>query len=94
VVALKQMYYHRLSVWRKTVSDRNERLRHEKQIRDDELLARLIQEEERVFWEQRRPQQQARTKRVMGIPSEKFMFISKTFLALIAIVGLKHVSKR
>lgn len=92
VAGLKQMYYHRLSVWRRTVRDRNERLRKENSIRDDELLSKLIQEEERVFWNQRRPQSQ--TKRLFGIPSKKFMVISKTFFALVAIAGLKHVSKR
>ncbi len=91
VSSLKQSYFHRLSVWRKTVSDRNERLRKEKMIRDDELLARLIQEEERVFWNQQQSRSQSRTRTK---PSNKLMLFSKAVLALIAAIGLKQMTKR
>ncbi len=90
VSSLKESYFHRLLVWRKAVSDRNEKLKREKMIRDDELLARLIQEEERVFWNnQTKSQTQTKAK-----PSNKILFLSKAVLAIFAVVGLKHFSKR
>jgi len=90
VLSLKESYFHRLLVLRKTVSDRNEKLKREKMIRDDELLARLIQEEERVFWNNQ-AKSQTRTK---AKPSNKLLILSKAVLAIIAAVGLKHLSKR
>lgn len=87
---LKQKYYSRLSTWRETVSDRNERYRREQSFRDDELLARLIQEEERVFWDATR----SRTRKRSFFSSNKFRVFSQALLALIAAAGLKHMSKR
>jgi hypothetical protein len=90
VACLKQKYFSRLSKWRKTVSDRNERYIREKAIRDDELLARLIQEEERVFWDQTR----TRSLQKRNPFGTKLMIFGKALLALIAAVGLKQMSKR
>lgn len=90
VTCLKQKYYSRLSTWRETVSDRNVRYRREKYIRDDELLARLIQEEERVFWDETR----SRTRKRSFFSSNKFRVFGQALLALIAAAGLKHMSRR
>jgi hypothetical protein len=57
LIYLKRRYYSRLLTWRNVVHNRNERFRQQKSIRDDELLARLIQEEERVFWKERSARQ-------------------------------------
>ncbi|OEU18744.1 hypothetical protein FRACYDRAFT_237024 [Fragilariopsis cylindrus CCMP1102] len=54
---IKWRFYSRLSTWRNIVHNRNERYRQQKSIRDDELLARLIQEEERFFWKARSARQ-------------------------------------
>jgi hypothetical protein len=48
--SLKQNYYSRLAGWRATVYDRNERRNRQISAKHDELLARLIQEEENIFW--------------------------------------------
>lgn len=50
VTSLKQNYYSRLAAWRANVYEKNEILCRREDARHDELLARLIQEEERVLW--------------------------------------------
>jgi len=87
---VKQKYYSRLSNWRKIVTSRNERYARQKSIRDDELLARLIQEEERIFWDNRTSRSRNRPRKT----SEKIKLLSQAALALLAAAGLKLMAKR
>ena len=105
---LKETYYSRLSTWRNVVNNLNERYRRQKSIRDDELLARLIQEEERVFWQDRSKRSQQRRggtdreqwKRINTTRkvSNKITFFGHAAAALIAAAiastGLKAMTRR
>ena len=107
---LKRRYYSRLSTWRNIVHNRNERYRQQKSIRDDELLARLIQEEERFFWKarsarQRRHgsgdneyQQRISNNSSSGKVSNRIIFVGHAAVAIIATVlastGLKAMTRR
>mmetsp|Transcript_18251 Transcript_18251/g.21091 ORF Transcript_18251/g.21091 Transcript_18251/m.21091 type:complete len:488 (-) Transcript_18251:81-1544(-) len=108
LIYLKQTYYSRLSTWRNVVNNLNERYRRQKLIHDDELLARLIQEEERVFWQDRSERSQQRrggtdreqwkrmntTRKV----SNRIIFFGHAAVALIAAAiastGLKAMTRR
>jgi len=104
---LKQTYYSRLSTRRNVVNNLNERYRRQKLIRDDELLARLIQEEERIFWQdclersQRRGgadhEQRKRMNTTRKGPN-RIIFLGHAAVALIAAAiastGLKAMTKR
>jgi hypothetical protein len=52
ISSLKQNYYSRLAAWRSTVYEKNEIRCRREAARHEELLARLIQEEERVIWKE------------------------------------------
>ena len=47
---IKLAYYSRLEAWRETVVARNESTIAHRAIQEDEMLARLIEEEEEVIW--------------------------------------------
>jgi hypothetical protein len=107
---LKWRYYSRLSTWRNIVHNRNERYRQQKSIRDDELLARLIQEEERVFWKERSArqrrhgsgcneyQQRISNNSSSGEASNRIIFLGHAAVAVIATAlastGLKAMTRR
>ncbi|KAG7364942.1 hypothetical protein IV203_038145 [Nitzschia inconspicua] len=86
---MKHNYYTRLATWRATVYDRNERSNKQITAQHDELLARLIQEEERIFW----------SPREKGNSScNGFLFLGQAAVALVAAtiasIGFNVISKR
>jgi hypothetical protein len=87
--SLKQNYYSRLAAWRATVYERNERCNKQISAQHDELLARLIQEEERVFWN---PREKGNS------PHNGFLFLGQAAVALVAAtiasIGFNVISKR
>lgn len=87
--SLKQNYYSRLAAWRATVYDRNERCNKQITAQHDELLARLIQEEERIFWNPREKE----NSKING-----FLFLGQAAVALVAAtiasIGFNVISKR
>jgi hypothetical protein len=85
--SLKQNYYSRLAAWRATVYDRNERCNQHLSAHYDELLARLIQEEENIFWSHREKENFSRN---------GFLFLGQAAVALVAAtiasIGLNVIS--
>jgi hypothetical protein len=47
---VKLAYYSRLEAWREAVVARNESIIAQRAIHEDEMLARLIEEEEGILW--------------------------------------------
>ena len=90
---LKRSYYSRLKEWRLAVLKRNTESSQQETARHDELLARLIHEEEKVLWGKQRCQQKA-----IFNPTLNVLFLGQTALALIAAtvasVGLKALTRR
>lgn len=87
--SLKHQYYSRLAAWRATVYDRNEKCHQQITAQQDELLARLIQEEERIFWNPRKGN---------GPSGNGFLFLGQAAVALVAAtiasIGFNVMSKR
>lgn len=48
--SMKRAYYTRLEFWRQTVLQRNRTRLQQQALNEDEMLARLIEEEEKVLW--------------------------------------------
>mmetsp|Transcript_21552 Transcript_21552/g.37882 ORF Transcript_21552/g.37882 Transcript_21552/m.37882 type:complete len:445 (+) Transcript_21552:248-1582(+) len=88
---LKQNYYSRLAAWRSTVYERNETRTKQIAAHRDELLARLIQEEEEIFWN---PQENSG----LSSKSNGILFLGQAAVALVAAtvasIGLNAFSKR
>lgn len=95
LILLKENYYSRLAAWRATVYDRNETRSRQISAENDELLARLIAEEERVFWRQDGPEarEESRSNSLNGI-----LFLGQTAVALVvatvASIGLNTIARR
>jgi hypothetical protein len=91
--SLKRHYYSRLEEWRSTVLERNITRSEKETVRHDELLARLIQEEENVLWEQHRCRQ-----KTLSNSTRNFLFLGQAAVALIAAtaasVGLSTLARR
>jgi hypothetical protein len=93
--ALKANYYKRLRSWREQVMHLNNLQAEENTFRQDEMLARLIQEEENILWKGRgRKETATRLSR-----KEIFLFgLSQTavalFAATMASVGLQALARR
>ena len=51
---MKLAYYSRLDAWRQTVLARNENTTQKQALQEDEMIARLIQEEEDILWKKGR----------------------------------------
>jgi hypothetical protein len=94
--SLKESYYSRLAAWRTTVYERNETRTQQISAEEDELLARLIAEEEHVFWEDKNEttREEYRSKNT----SHVLFFISQAAIAVIVAtmvsVGLKAIPRR
>jgi len=94
VKSLKNSYFSRLEAWRSIVIERNENIKRQEEMRRDELLARLLQEEEELFHGGQQVQEQA-------VAKEQFnglLFWSQAALAVVvatlASIGLKAVARR
>jgi hypothetical protein len=85
---LKRSYYSRLATWRATVYNRNETRHKQLAAQQDEMLARLIQEEERIFWN---PKNQ-------GHANNGILFLGQAAVALVAAtiasIGFNVISRR
>ena len=85
---LKRNYYSRLATWRSTVYNRNESRNRQLAAQQDEMLARLIQEEERIFWNPK--------DRDHG--NNGILFLGQAAIALVAAtiasVGFNVISRR
>lgn len=88
---LKYTYYTRLEDWRQTVMAKNEIIAQNEAMERDELLARLIEEEEDALWSEGRTQEQAMsnstwTLLVIGQAAVALVAATVTSLALKAFV--------
>jgi hypothetical protein len=92
--SLKNTYYSRLEVWRSIVIERNERSTRQEVARRDELLARILQEEENFF----RDGTKWKGKTVAADPSASLFFWGQAALAVVvatlASIGLRAMSRR
>jgi hypothetical protein len=90
---LKHNYYSRLEAWRSTVLATNLERSKKETTRHDELLARLIQEEEHILWGQ-----QCSQERSLSNPTRTLLFLSQAAVALVAAsmasVGLSVLASR
>jgi hypothetical protein len=88
--SLKYNYCSRLEAWRCTVLERNQAKSQQEATRRDELLARLIHEEERVLWRQQ--------EHVISGPHPSLLFLGQAAVALVAAtmasVGLSAIARR
>ena len=75
---LKLAYASRLEVWRQEVLERNELIRQQRLLEEDEMLAQMIEEEEKVLWAAK----PARTMPWMQ-SSKALRIIGQTALALV-----------
>jgi hypothetical protein len=93
--ALKANYYKRLRSWREQVIHLHDLQAEEDNFRHDEMLARLIQEEENLLWKGR-----GRNKAVSPLSRKDILLLglSQTAVALIAAtvasVGLQALARR
>eukprot|EP00980_Cylindrotheca_fusiformis_P023837 scaffold11043_cov122-Cylindrotheca_fusiformis.AAC.4 len=94
VKGLKNAYYSRLEVWRCIVIERNERVACQESARRDELLARLLQEEENFF--QRGTH--CKSKSVTANHNGHLFFWGQAALAVVvatlASIGLRAITRR
>lgn len=85
---LKRNYYSRLASWRSTVYNRNESRNRQLAAQQDEMLARLIQEEERIFW----------NPKDKGHSNNGILFLGQAAVALVAAtiasIGFNVISRR
>lgn len=77
--SMKLAYYSRLEAWRQTVVSRNEARLQRQAIHEDEMLARLIEEEERVIWKRVNAGDRA-----MSISTQTFLFLGQAAVAVLA----------
>ncbi|CAJ1966934.1 unnamed protein product [Cylindrotheca closterium] len=94
VRSLKNAYFSRLEGWRNIVIERNENIKRQEEMLRDELLARLLQEEEELFY----GGQQVQEKAVAREQYNGLLFWSQAALAVVvatlASIGLKAVARR
>ena len=65
---------------------------HDERCENDEILARLLQEEERAFGAHKKSNTRKRT--LFGVSAKKIMIFGQVLVGLIAAVAIKHMSKR
>lgn len=94
VKSLKSAYFSRLDVWRTIVIERNEDIKRKEAIRRDELLARLLQEEEELFHRDQQVQEQT-------VPTDQhngILFWSQAAIAMVvatlASIGIRAIARR
>lgn len=89
----KEAYYARLEVWRETVVARNELIIEQHTIEEDEMLARLIQEEEELLW-----RRNGKSKSWMTLSTGIWLVLSQAAVAVLAgtlsSVALQAFAKR
>jgi hypothetical protein len=92
--SLKNTYYSRLEVWRCIVIERNEISTRQEAARRDELLARILQEEENFF----RDGTKCKDKSVAADHNGSLFFWGQAALAVVvatlASIGLRAMSRR
>jgi hypothetical protein len=92
--SLKNTYYSRLEVWRCIVIGRNERSTRQEAARRDELLARILQEEENFFQDGTK----CKDKSVAADQNGILFFWGQAALAVVvatlASIGLRAMSRR
>lgn len=92
--SLKNTYYSRLEVWRCIVIERNERISRQEATHRDELLARILQEEENFFRDGTKGKGRTVAARHNGI----LLFWGQAALAVVvatlASIGLKAMTRR
>jgi len=79
---LKHSYYCRLEAWRATVVTRNELAVEQQAIEEDELLARLIQQEEEWIWN--KENQRQKTKKKKNVPDGFWIVLCQAAVAVLA----------
>jgi hypothetical protein len=98
LLRLKENYYSRLAEWRATVYERNETRSQQISTENDELLARLIAEEERVFWQQGVAGGTTPEEETLSNPSTGIFLIGQAavavIVAMVASIGLKAIARR
>ena len=91
--SLKRNYYSRLEAWRTTVLERNIAKSQKQTMEHDEILARLIQEEENVLWERHQCREKA-----LSDTTRNLLFLGQAAVALlaatIASVGFGSLARR
>ena len=84
IPSLKQNYYARLAAWRAVVYEKNEIRCRREAVRHDELLARLIQEEERVIWRKDSASRRRAKDAACAGPNKAVVFLGQAAVALLA----------
>lgn len=79
ICSMRMLYYSRLEAWRQTLLDRNEDTARKQALQEDEMLARLIQQEEDLFWGESRCRNGA-----LSRTSRTFLVIGQVAVALCA----------
>jgi hypothetical protein len=93
--ALKANYYNRLRSWRDQMINLHDLQAEEDTFRQDEMLARLIQEEENLLWKGRgRKEAAARLSRKEVLLLGLSQTAVALFAATIASVGLQALARR
>mmetsp|Transcript_46640 Transcript_46640/g.113648 ORF Transcript_46640/g.113648 Transcript_46640/m.113648 type:complete len:491 (+) Transcript_46640:103-1575(+) len=97
IASLKQTYYARLAAWRAAVYEKNEIRCRREAARHDELLARLIQEEERVIWRKGAAARRGAKEAAYAGPNNAVVFLGQAAIALLAAtitsIGINSLSR-
>ncbi len=72
-------YYSRLEIWRQTVIARNETRLRQQALNEDEMLARLIEEEEEILWQNGKAGRSA-----LPISTQALLFLGQAAVAVLA----------
>ncbi|KAL3943843.1 MAG: hypothetical protein SGBAC_002094 [Bacillariaceae sp.] len=92
--SLKNAYFSRLEAWRNIVIERNENIKRQEEMQRDELLARLLQQEEELFHSGQQVRQQAVTKEQQNGLLILGQAALAVLVATLASIGLKAVARR
>jgi hypothetical protein len=87
--SMKLAYYSRLEAWRHTVLARNESATQKQALQADEMLARLIQEEEDILWKKERT-----IDLVFSGSSRTLLIIGQAAIALLSSLALNAFVRR
>lgn len=76
---MKLAYYTRLESWRQTVLQRNHARLQQQAMNEDEMLARLIEEEEKMLWGKNKVKKNA-----LSISTQSMLILGQATVALLA----------